>query len=98
PADRRNTALDRDFAFWGRAVTDREGRYDFRTIKPGPVPAGRGGGVSAPHIAVTILGSGLMRRLVTRMYFPGDPRNATDPLLRQIADDAVRRRLLARPV
>jgi protocatechuate 3,4-dioxygenase alpha subunit len=54
--------------------------------------------MSAPHLAVTILGSGLMRRLVTRMYFPGDPRNDADPLLRQIADEAVRRRLLARPV
>jgi protocatechuate 3,4-dioxygenase beta subunit len=96
PADRRNEEVDVNFAFWGRALTDAEGRYSFRTIKPGPVPAADGA-ASAPHIAVTLLGSGLMRRLVTRMYFPDDPRNAADPLLRRIGDPAVASRLLARP-
>jgi protocatechuate 3,4-dioxygenase alpha subunit len=95
PADRRNEVADPNFAFWGRALTDAEGRYGFRTIKPGPVP-GADGGTGAPYIAVTLLGSGLMRRLVTRIYFPDDPRNATDPLLRQI-DPAARGRLVARP-
>ncbi len=95
PADRRNGEVDPHFAFWGRALTDAEGRYSFRTIKPGPVPA-PDGAVSAPHIAVTLLGSGLMRRLVTRVYFPDDPLNAADPLLRRIGDPAVRGRLLAR--
>jgi protocatechuate 3,4-dioxygenase alpha subunit len=95
PADRRNEAADPNFAFWGRALTDAEGRYGFRTIKPGPVPAADGE-ASAPYIAVTLLGSGLMRRLVTRVYFPDDPRNVADPLLRRI-DPAMRNRLVARP-
>jgi len=95
PADRRNEAADPNFAFWGRALTDGEGRYGFRTIKPGLVPAATGE-ASAPYIAVTLLGSGLMRRLVTRVYFPDDPHNVTDPLLRRI-DPAVRNRLVARP-
>jgi protocatechuate 3,4-dioxygenase beta subunit len=95
PADRRNADIDINFAFWGRVLTDADGRYNFRTIKPGPV-LGPDGIESAPHIAVTLLGSGLMRRLVTRMYFPEDPRNAADPVLRKIGDAAVRDRLLAR--
>jgi protocatechuate 3,4-dioxygenase alpha subunit len=95
PADRRNEAADPNFAFWGRALTDAEGRYSFRTIKPGPVPAADGG-TSAPYIAVTLLGSGLMRRLVTRVYFPDDARNAADPLLQRI-DPVARDRLVARP-
>jgi protocatechuate 3,4-dioxygenase alpha subunit len=90
PADRRNTPVDRNFAFWGRARTDGEGGYRFRTIKPGSVD-----GASAPHISVTILGSGLMRRLVTRMYFPDAALNESDPLLRSL-DEARRRRLIAR--
>jgi protocatechuate 3,4-dioxygenase alpha subunit len=93
-ADRRNEAADPNFAFWGRALTDAEGRYSFRTIKPGPVPAS-GGVAGAPYIAVTLLGSGLMRRLVTRMYFPDEPANAADPLLQGIGD-AARDRLVAR--
>jgi protocatechuate 3,4-dioxygenase alpha subunit len=95
PADRRNTPVDRNFAFWGRSITDADGCYAFRTIKPGAVPAAADG-PSAPHIAMTLLGSGLMRRLVTRVYFPDDPRNADDLLLRRIADDGVRSRLVAR--
>jgi protocatechuate 3,4-dioxygenase alpha subunit len=90
PADRRNTPIDRDFAFWGRARTDGEGGYRFRTIKPGSVD-----GVSAPHISVTILGSGLMRRLVTRMYFPAEALNESDLLLCSL-DEARRYRLIAR--
>jgi protocatechuate 3,4-dioxygenase beta subunit len=96
PGDRRNTPVDRNFAFWGRAVTDAEGRYAFRTIKPGPVPLPPKGGLGAPYIAVTLLGSGLMRRLVTRIYFPEEPRNAEDPLLCRIVDPAIRARLVAR--
>jgi protocatechuate 3,4-dioxygenase beta subunit len=96
PADRRNTPVDRNFAFWGRAATDAEGRYAFRTITPGAGPASPEDGVDAPHIAFTLLGSGLMRRLVTRMYFPDEPRNTHDPLLRSLADDTLRQRLCAR--
>lgn len=97
PADRGNAPADRNFAFWGRAATDGDGRYAFRTIKPGPVAAAEGG-FAAPHIAVTLLGSGLMRRLVTRVYFPDEPRNEADPLLRSIADASLRQRLIARRV
>ena len=96
PADRRNTPVDCNFAFWGRAVTDAAGRYAFRTVKPGPVPVGSNGALGAPYIAITLLGSGLMRRLVTRLYFPDEARNLEDPLLRQIADPAARARLIAR--
>jgi protocatechuate 3,4-dioxygenase alpha subunit len=84
------------FPGYGRSRTDANGAYRFTTIKPGPVP-GLGNTQQAPHIAVNILARGILTRLVTRLYFAGEPLNATDPLLGMIEDDARRATLIAQP-
>ena len=71
PADPRHTEADPDFLGWGRAATDAQGNYRFRTIRPG-APQGR-----APHINVMVMFSGLMRILKTTMFFENSP----DPVL-----------------
>lgn len=68
------------FHGFGRCATDAAGRYRFVTVMPGPV-AGPGNGTQAPHVTLTIFARGLMRGLVTRAYFAGDPRLADDPVL-----------------
>jgi protocatechuate 3,4-dioxygenase beta subunit len=68
---------------YGRVATDAEGRFRFTTIKPAGVP-GADGAAQAPHIAVAVFARGLMRRLVSRIYFPDDPANATDPTLSRV--------------
>ncbi|HEX5327405.1 MAG TPA: protocatechuate 3,4-dioxygenase subunit alpha [Acetobacteraceae bacterium] len=88
-------ASDR-FPGFGRCATDRDGRFRFTTLKPGPVP-GRGNTQQAPHIAVSVLARGLMRGLVTRAYFQSEALNAADPLLNSIEDPVRRATLIARP-
>lgn len=83
------------FGGFGRCATDAQGRFTFKTIKPGPVP-GRGNAQQAPHIAVTILARGLVKALVTRVYFDGEPLNESDPLLAAIEDPARRATLMAK--
>jgi protocatechuate 3,4-dioxygenase alpha subunit len=58
---------------WGRCGTDTDGRYGFVTVKPG--------GPGAPHVSVLVFARGLLKPLLTRIYFPGEPGNASDPLL-----------------
>lgn len=78
---------DAEWGF-GRCATDAEGRFFFTTVKPGPVP-GPGGRLQAPHIAVSIFARGLLRRLVTRVYFPDEESaNAEDPVLASVPDPA----------
>jgi protocatechuate 3,4-dioxygenase alpha subunit len=72
--------LDETFLGFGRSSTSPEGEFRFRTLKPGRV-AGPGNSLQAPHIAVGVLGRGLMKRLVTRLYFADEPSNAEDPIL-----------------
>ena len=82
---------------FGRAEADATGTYAFTTLKPGPVPLGRGrNGVQAPHAALTIFGRGLMLHLHTRLYFEGEPLNDEDPLLASL-DAARRATLVAQP-
>jgi protocatechuate 3,4-dioxygenase alpha subunit len=69
-----------DFLGFGRAPTDEAGVFHFHTIRPGPVP-GPGNTLQAPHIAVGVLGRGLLRRLATRLYFADSPLNDSDPIL-----------------
>lgn len=69
-----------DFHGFGRCATDAEGRFRFRTLRPGPVP-GRGNSMQAPHVQVAIFARGLLAHLTTRLYFAGEPLNETDPLL-----------------
>ena len=71
---------DGAFAGFGRAPTDEAGVFHFRTIRPGLVPR-PGNGLQAPHIAIGVLGRGLLKRLVTRLYFADAPQNASDPIL-----------------
>jgi protocatechuate 3,4-dioxygenase, alpha subunit len=87
---------DDHFPAFGRSRTDEAGRFHFKTVKPGPV-AGRGNAQQAPHFAITILARGLLKGLVTRVYFAGEPLNETDPLLSSIKDPARRATLIAAP-
>jgi protocatechuate 3,4-dioxygenase alpha subunit len=84
------------FPGYGRANTDAHGNFRLTTLKPGPVP-GRGNTQQAPHLAINILGRGILTRLYTRAYFEGDPLNATDPLLGLVDDPARRATLIAKP-
>ena len=86
---------DSAFHGFGRCATDAGGRYRFVTLRPGPV-AGPGNATQAPHVALTIFARGLMRGLVTRAYFAGDPLLAEDPVLALVPEKR-RSTLIARP-
>jgi protocatechuate 3,4-dioxygenase, alpha subunit len=64
----------------GRSATDKQGVYAFETIKPGPVP-GPNGKPQAPHIVFCIFSRGMLRQIYTRMYFPEEKANESDPVL-----------------
>ena len=74
------------FRGFGRILTDAGGAFHFTTIKPGPV-AGPDGKQQAPHLVVTIFMRGMLRHLITRMYFPAEPLNATDAVLQRVPAD-----------
>ena len=76
---------DEHFPGFGRCRTDQRGEFRFKTVKPGPVP-GRGNAQQAPHFAIALHARGLLKALMTRAYFVGDPLNETDPLLSSIED------------
>lgn len=80
PDDVQQKPLEPQFFGYGRVPTDENGRFHFVTIKPGPVP-GPDGKLQAPHIAVSVFSRGLLRRLVSRIYFPDEPGNASDPVM-----------------
>src|SRR5215212_7451375 len=94
--DRGDLPLDPEtFSGFGRSATDSGGRFSFVTVKPGPVP-GPDGEVQAPHIMVSVFARGLLKRVVTRLYFPNEEEaNANDPILSSIEDLEFRRTLLA---
>ena len=98
PEDPRDELpLEDAFTGFGRCATDADGRFEFVTVKPGRVPA-PGGGLQAPHINVGVFARGLLKRLVTRLYFPDeDEANASDPVLSMIEDSGLRSTLIARP-
>ena len=83
------------FRGFGRSATTADGSCTFETIKPGCVP-GPGETVQAPHINVSILGRGILKRLSTRLYFAGEPANAADPVLALLPENR-RATLLAQP-
>lgn len=95
PADTQEKLLDPNFYGFGRIGTAEDGSFRIVTIKPGPVP-GAGGRLQAPHISVSVFARGLLKRLVTRIYFPGEPLNASDPVLNAVPP-ARRDTLVARP-
>ena len=87
---------DEHFPAFGRSRTDDTGRFLFKTLRPGPVP-GRGNTLQAPHFGITILARGLLKGVITRAYFAGEPLNETDPLLSSIEDPGRRATLIAKP-
>jgi protocatechuate 3,4-dioxygenase, alpha subunit len=95
PDDTQNKPIQQGFRGFARIPTDDEGRFQFSTIKPGCVP-GPQAIPQAPHLVVSLLMRGLLRGLVTRAYFPGEPSLATDPIL-QLVDPARRDTLLLQP-
>jgi protocatechuate 3,4-dioxygenase alpha subunit len=92
PEDEQNKRLDTGFSGFGRVATDDQGRFRLTTIKPGQVPAPAlsaegataSASLQAPHINVSVCTRGLLRRLVTRIYFPDEPANAADFALQQV--------------
>ena len=94
PEDTQAKPLDPGFKGYGRIATDDEGRFRIVTLKPGPVP-GPEGTTQAPHLEISVFMRGLLKRLVTRIYFPDDPLHMNDPVLARV-DRARRRTLIAK--
>lgn len=93
PLDPERHLADPDFLGWGRAWTDAEGQYEFRTVIPGGFTDATGR--RAPHINLTVMGAGLMRRVQTTLFFPGhESANAGDPVL-TLLPPPLRERLIA---
>jgi len=94
--DRHDAPLDPNFTGCGRTLTDAEGRYSFVTIKPGAYPWRNHPNAWRPaHIHFSLFGAAFLARLVTQMYFPGDPLLAHDPIYNSTADEKARHRLVA---
>src|SRR5271165_2841859 len=83
-----------EFRGFGRIPTGANGRFAFTTIKPGPVP-GQGGRIQSPHLLVRVMMRGLLKDLITRMYFP-DERLSVDPVL-QLVPEKRQMTLIAAP-
>lgn len=93
PLDPERHLADPDFLGWGRAWTDGEGQYAFRTIMPGGYDDATGR--RASHVNLTVMGAGLMRRVQTTVFFPDFPaENIGDPVL-ALVPEARRARLIA---
>ncbi|WP_349358800.1 protocatechuate 3,4-dioxygenase subunit beta [Stappia sp.] len=89
--------LDPNFSGCGRCMTDAEGRYLFRTIKPGPYPWPNNGSDWRPaHIHLSVFGEAFTQRLITQLYFEGDPLIPLCPIVNTIPDPTVIERLVAR--
>jgi protocatechuate 3,4-dioxygenase beta subunit len=94
--DQHNAPLDPNFTGCGRTLTDAAGRYRFLSIKPGAYPWANHDNAWRPaHIHFSIFGDGLLSRLVTQMYFPGDPLLAYDPIYNCITDERAKQRLIS---
>ena len=95
--DRHPAPLDPNFSGAGRCLTDGEGRYRFTTIKPGAYPWRNHDNAWRPaHIHFSIFGRAFVQRLVTQMYFPGDPLFPFDPIFNAVRDPRARDLLVAR--
>ena len=96
-ADRHPAPLDPNFSGAGRCLTDADGRYRFVTVKPGAYPWGNHENAWRPaHIHFSVFGRVFTQRLVTQMYFPGDPLLAHDPIFHAVRDPRARELLVAR--
>ena len=95
--DTHAAPLDPNFDGCGRAITNAAGEYRFVTLRPGAYPWGNHANAWRPaHIHFSLFGAGLLSRLVTQMYFPGDPLLPLDPIFMGTPDAAARERLVAR--
>ena len=94
--DNHDAPLDPNFNGAGRVLTDKEGRYRFITIKPGAYPWRNHPNAWRPaHIHLSLFGRAFLTRLVTQMYFPGDPLLPYDPIFNSTAQERARHRLVA---
>jgi protocatechuate 3,4-dioxygenase, beta subunit len=94
--DQHDAPLDPNFTGCGRTITDFEGRYRFVTIRPGEYPWRNHYNAWRPaHIHFSLFGPAFATRLVTQMYFPGDPLLPVDPVFQCTADEEARNRLIS---
>jgi protocatechuate 3,4-dioxygenase, beta subunit len=97
--DNHPAPLDPNFSGAGRVLTDHDGYYSFTTVKPGAYPWKNHANAWRPaHIHLSLFGPAFATRLVTQMYFPGEPLNAHDRLINSVPDAAARERLVCRVV
>lgn len=95
--DDHRAPLDPNFSGAGRTLTDADGNYKFVTVKPGSYPWRNHANAWRPaHIHFSLFGNAFATRLVTQMYFPGDPLMAYDPVIHSVPDEKARERLVGR--
>ncbi len=95
--DQHDAPLDPNFKGCGHMLTDEEGRYRFVTIKPGAYPWRNHYNAWRPqHIHFSVFGPAFATRIVTQMYFPGDPLLSSDPIFNCTADEEARKRLISK--
>ena len=95
-ADQHNAPLDENFLGKGQVVTGADGSYRFLTIKPGAYPWRNAHNAWRPqHLHFSVFGPAFATRLVTQMYFPGDPLLPLDPIFHSVADASARERLVS---
>jgi protocatechuate 3,4-dioxygenase beta subunit len=95
-SDHHEAPLDPHFSGIGRVMTDADGAYRFMTVKPGAYPWRNHYNAWRPqHLHFSLFGPSFATRLITQMYFPGDPLLALDPIFNSIPDPAARQRLVA---
>ncbi|MDB5797805.1 MAG: protocatechuate 3,4-dioxygenase, beta subunit [Paucimonas sp.] len=95
-SDNHDAPLDPNFSGGGRTLTDDQGNYSFLTIKPGAYPwRNHFNGWRPAHIHFSLFGQAFAQRLITQMYFPGDPLLGFDPMYNSIPDEIGRQRLVS---
>ena len=94
--DRHDAPLDANFTGAGRCLTDGAGRYRFTTIRPGAYPWRNHPNAWRPaHIHFSVFGRAFVQRLITQMYFPGDPLFGQDPIFNAVRDERARRAMIS---
>jgi protocatechuate 3,4-dioxygenase beta subunit len=95
-SDQHPAPLDPNFTGAGRCLTDSEGRYRFTTVKPGAYPWKNHENAWRPaHVHLSLFGRAFTERLVTQMYFPGDPLFDADPIFQSVRDPKARERMIS---